>query len=142
MRYAAISLTANTIGSVALFWLFGRLGFMPHLGIAVATTLGGWLNAMLLYRTLVRRGHFVADARLQRTLPRMLLSSAVMGVALWIAADMLEPWLFPTQGVMTRGTALSEMGGAGLLVYAVAILVTGALGLRQLRGFLWRTPRA
>jgi putative peptidoglycan lipid II flippase len=142
MRYATLSLTANTVGSVALFWLFGRLGFMPHLGIAVATTLGGWLNAMLLYRTLVRRGHFVADARLQRTLPRMLLSSAIMGIALWVAADMLEPWLFPTQGALTRGTALAMMVGAGLLVYAVAILVTGALGLRQLRGFLWRTPRA
>ena len=27
---------------------------MPHLGIAVATTLGGWLNAGLLYATLVQ----------------------------------------------------------------------------------------
>ena len=49
MRYAVISLTANTLGSIALFFLFRRLGLMPHLGIAVATTLGGWLNAGLLY---------------------------------------------------------------------------------------------
>ena len=34
------------------------------------------------------------------------------------------------------------MVGIGLLVYAVAILATGAIGLRQLRGFLRRTPRA
>jgi putative peptidoglycan lipid II flippase len=142
MRYATISLTANTVGSVALFWLFGKLGYMPHLGIAVATTLGGWLNAMLLYRTLVKREHFIADARLQRTLPRMLLSCAIMGVALWLAADWLEPWLFPTQGALTRGTALATMVGIGLLVYALGILLTGALGLGQLRGFLWRTPRA
>ena len=33
-----------------------RLGWMPHLGIAVATTLGGWLNAGLLYATLAKRG--------------------------------------------------------------------------------------
>ena len=59
MRYAVISLTANTLGSIALFFLFRRLGLMPHLGIAVATTLGGWLNAGLLYATLVKRGHFV-----------------------------------------------------------------------------------
>ena len=38
-----------------------------------------------------------------------------------------------------RGTALATMVGIGLLVYAVAILATGALGLRQLRGFLRRT---
>jgi putative peptidoglycan lipid II flippase len=142
MRYAVISLTANTVGSIVLFWLFGRLGYMPHLGIAVATTLGGWLNAGLLYRTLAERGHFIADARLQRTLPMILLSSALMGIVLWLTADWLDPWLMPTQGVMTRGTSLAILVGTGLLVYAVAILATGALGLRQLRGFLWRAPRA
>ena len=62
MSYAALSLTANTIGSIALFFLFRAMGLMPHLGIAVATTLGGWLNAGLLYATLVKRGYFVADA--------------------------------------------------------------------------------
>ena len=65
-----------------------------------------------------------------------------MGVALWLAADWLDPWLMPTQGVLTRGTSLATMVGIGLLVYAVAILATGALGFRQLRGFLRRPPRA
>jgi putative peptidoglycan lipid II flippase len=142
MRYAVISLTSNTVGSIVLFWLFARLGYKPHLGIAVATTLGGWLNAALLYRTLAERGHFIADARLQRTLPMILLSSALMGIVLWLTADWLDPWLMSTQGVMTRGTSLAILVGVGLLVYAVAILATGALGLRQLRGFLWRAPRA
>jgi len=142
MRYAVISLTANTVGSVGLFWLFGWLGYQPHLGIAVATTLGGWLNAALLYHTLVARGHYVADARLGRVLPMILLASALMGVALWLTADWLDPWLMATQGVLTRGTALAILVGIGLLVYALAILATGALGLRQLRGFLRRPPRA
>ena len=62
MIYATISLTANTIGSIALFFLFRAYGWMPHLGIAVATTLGGFLNAGLLYATLAKRGFFVADA--------------------------------------------------------------------------------
>ena len=39
-------------------------GWMPHLGIAVATTLGGWLNALLLWRGLAARGHFALDARM------------------------------------------------------------------------------
>ncbi len=67
MRFAAISLTVNTVGSVALFFLFRQLGWMPHVGIAVATAIGGWLNALLLWGTLKARGHFVADARLKRT---------------------------------------------------------------------------
>ena len=64
MLYASLSLTANTLGSMALFFLFKSVGLMPHLGIALATTLGGWLNAWLLYRTLRARGHFMPDARL------------------------------------------------------------------------------
>ena len=43
-----------------------RIGLMPHLGIAVATTLGGWLNAGLLYAHAgASAAHFVGDARLR-----------------------------------------------------------------------------
>ncbi|TMJ63321.1 MAG: hypothetical protein E6G91_23460, partial [Alphaproteobacteria bacterium] len=98
MRYAAISLTANTLGSVALFFLFRAMGLMPHLGIAVATTLGGWLNAGLLYRTLAKRGEFVGDARLRRALPRIGLATIVMGATLWIVATALVPWFAPPSG--------------------------------------------
>ena len=142
MRYATISLTANTVGSVALFLWFRSLGLMPHLGIAVATSLGGWLNAGLLYRTLASRGHFAADARLARALPKILAASAVMGVVLWFAADALQAWLASSQGVLVRGSALAALVGAGLLVYAVSILATGVIGLRQLRGLLRRQPPA
>ncbi len=143
MRYATISLTANTLGSIGLFFLFRKLGLMPHLGIALATTLGGWLNASLLYTTLVRRGAFVADNRLQRTLPRILLASLLMGVALYALAPWLAPWLSAQAGVVLRMSALALLVGAGLLVYAVAAVLLGATQVRQFRKFLRRgsTPR-
>ena len=59
---------------------------MPHLGIAVATTIGGWLNAVLLWSALRRQGHFVADARLKHALPMVVVSSLVMGAVLWLLA--------------------------------------------------------
>jgi putative peptidoglycan lipid II flippase len=138
MRYAVISLTANTLGSVALFFLFRRLGLMPHLGIAVATTLGGWLNAGLLYATLVKRGQFVADARLARALPRIVVASLAMGLALWLLAGMLEPWFGAEGGFLARTSALAMLVAAGLVVYAIAVLALGVLDLRQLRGLLRR----
>ena len=112
---------------------------MPHLGIAVATTLGGWLNAGLLYATLVRRGNFVADARLQRALPRIVIASLVMGAALWFAAAALAPWFGTPSGFLARTGALAALVGAGLIVYAAAVLALGILDLRQLRGLLRRT---
>ena len=139
MRYAVISLTANTFGSIALFFLFRRLGLMPHLGIAVATTLGGWLNAGLLYATLVERGAFEADARLKRTLPKILLASVLMGAALWVSAAALEPWFAPQTGILARTGGLAALVGAGLLSYAVAVLALGALDMGQLRRLAKRT---
>ena len=142
MRYAAISLTANTVGSVALFFLFRSLGLMPHLGIAVATTLGGWLNAGLLYATLVKRGEFVGDARLRRALPRIVLATCVMGAALWAVALVLEPQLAARSGAVARISALAVLVGAGLVVYTIAVFALGAISLRQLRGQLRRDRSA
>ena len=133
MRYAAISLIANTVGSIALFFLFRRLGYLPHLGIAVATTLGGWLNAGLLWTTLVKRGHFTLDRRMARAFAMIVLSSVVMGAALIGAAHYLGAYFAPDRGFVVHVMALTALIGIGLVVYAAVILVTGTLNLRQLR---------
>jgi len=139
MRYAVLSLTANTIGSIALFFLFRSLGLMPHLGIAVATTLGGWLNAGLLYVTLIKRGIFVPDARLRRALKLIVVASLVMGVAVWGAATVLQEW-FAAPGVLLRAGGLGLLVASGLAVYGTTILLSGAVEVRQLRALLRRRP--
>ncbi len=127
MRYASISLILNTLGSIGLFFAFRAVGWMPHVGIAVATAFGGWLNAILLWRTLRRRGHFIADARLKRALLMIVLSSAVMGGILWWHARELAPWFAAHHGVWTRALALAVLIVGGGLVYAIAALGTGAV---------------
>lgn len=138
MYYAMISLTANTLGSIALFFLFRSYGWMPHLGIAVATTLGGLLNAGLLYATLARRGDFVLDRRVKRTLPRIVLASALMGVVLWGVAHALNHNFGPDAAEWSRFLALFAIVGAGLTTYAIAVFLTGAIDRRQLRSFIRR----
>ena len=138
MRYAAISLTANTIGSIALFFLFRHLGFIPQLGIAVATTLGGWLNAFLLWSTLRARGEFVADARLRRNLPLIILAGLIMAGVLLVAVRWLDPYLQVSRGFVVESGALALLVGAGALVYAIAILATGVMSAGQLSRFTGR----
>jgi putative peptidoglycan lipid II flippase len=141
MIYATVSLVANTLGSIGLFFVFRAYGLMPHLGIAVATTLGGWLNAGLLYATLARRGFFVPDPRLKRALPRILLASLAMGAALWFVEAALSGSFGETASLLWRVGALVALVGSGLLVYVTAVFATGALDVRQLRSFLQRrTP--
>jgi putative peptidoglycan lipid II flippase len=76
MWFAMASVAVNIGGSLALFFVIG------HVGIAIATTLSGWTNAVLLSTTLMRRGHFQIDAALRKRAPLILLASVLMGAAL------------------------------------------------------------
>ena len=62
-----------------------------------------------------------------------------MGVGLWFLADAFAPWFGAAGGFLTRTGALAALVGAGLAVYAVAVLALGILDLRQLRSYLRRT---
>ena len=132
MRYATISLTANTVGSILLFFLFQHLGILPQLGIAIATALGGWLNAYLLWSTLRRRGNFIIDSRLKRNVPLILLSSAVMVAALLATSHLLAPYLDHSGGFFLKAAFLGVEIGIGLSVFAALILATGVMSIGQL----------
>ena len=132
MRYAAISLTANTIGSIVLFFLLRGLGMMPQLGIAIATTLGGWLNAYLLWSTLSKRGDFIVDARLRRNVPMIIVASLAMVGSLLAASQVLAPYLQSGHGFLAKASALGIEIGVGLAVFAIIILATGVMTFGQL----------
>jgi len=113
--------------------LFGKLGFMPHLGIAVATAIGGWLNALLLWSALKRRGHFRSDARLRLALPMIVLASALMGGVLWLLTRAFAEWLAATNTALIRLSALAVLTGIGVIIYFALAHVTGAARLGSLR---------
>jgi putative peptidoglycan lipid II flippase len=128
MHYAVWNMVLNVVGSVALFFLFRMLGWMPHLGIAIATTLSAWANVYMLWATLNRRSHFAWDDRLRRNLAMIGLSSTVMGAAVWALARLLAgPYLEASAGVGTRVGALGLVLTTGLVIYALAIQITGVI---------------
>jgi putative peptidoglycan lipid II flippase len=138
MRFAAISLTANTAGSAALFFALREIGFMPHLGIAIATALGGWLNALLLWRGLSRSGHFTLDARCRASLPRIVLAAGAMGGALVLLADGLSAWLGSEATLLVRSTALAALITAGMAIYFIVAFGLGVLRREMIRSALGR----
>jgi putative peptidoglycan lipid II flippase len=133
MLYAGISLTANTIGSVALFFLLRSYGLLPQLGIAAATTLSGWLNAYLLWRRLAVRGEFMADQRLLRALPTVLLASAAMGLVLVLVGYYGVNELLRDKSLLNRAAGVGLLVGAGCLSYAIAIFGSGLVRVSDLR---------
>jgi putative peptidoglycan lipid II flippase len=119
-------MAANVVLSFALFFAIGPVG------IALATTLAGWLNVTLLAIMLKRRGEFTLNATFRRALFGIVAASAVMGAGVWVLASWLEPYLAPGAGLLVQGAALALLVGAGLLIYAASVELSGAVRLRSL----------
>jgi putative peptidoglycan lipid II flippase len=132
MRFAAVNLAVNVAGSIVLFFLFDALGLMRHVGIAVATSGAGWINALLLWGVLVRHGDFAADGRLKRNLPLILFASVAMGAALAIAMPVLEPYLVAGQRISVRAAGLGALVAVGIAVFGALSLLMGIVRPAQL----------
>ncbi len=138
MRIAGWSLAVNTAGSVGLFFLFKALGHPPHVGIAVATAVGGWMNATWLWWELRKVGFFAADTRFKRALPLILASSAAMGLVLWIGSGQLAPHFAEGVGLPHRAAALAVLLLSAGLAYAIAVVGSGAIEVGQLKRLVRR----
>ncbi len=102
-------------------------------GIAIASAIAGWVNALLLLGVLVRRGHWGSDIPLLTRIPRLVLAAAIMAGAAYFAADWLSPHLAPASPLLVQAAALAVLiGGAAIIYFAVAFGIGGA-DIRMIR---------
>ncbi|MBN8993763.1 MAG: murein biosynthesis integral membrane protein MurJ [Rhizobiales bacterium] len=125
MWYGGISMVVNVAAAFGLFFLFG------HVGIAAATSIAAWVNAVLLFWTLHRRGHFAVDATIRRRIPLLLAGSVLMGAALYAADWALASWLAdPHLSVQVIGLAILVF--VGLMVFGLFVHFTGAADFKRI----------
>nr|WP_319384892.1 murein biosynthesis integral membrane protein MurJ [uncultured Roseibium sp.] len=122
MKFAAVGMAVNVCLSLALFPVF------KHVGIALATTIAGWVNTGLLIVVLYKRGHFVPDFALLRRLVLVLVASLLMGVAIHFAAIVLEPSLRGTW-LIVRAASLGLLVLTGVVTFAVFAQLSGGADL-------------
>jgi putative peptidoglycan lipid II flippase len=129
-------MVVNTILSVVLF------RFMAFAGIALGTVLASWLNIGMLSWRLHKRGHLVVDARLRTRLPRIVISSLLMGFAVWAMAH------WPLADALSGRPSL-QIGAVvllvlvGLVVFGLLAVVTGGASAAEFRALLrGRRPAA
>ena len=125
VRIAVAAMLINFFGNLILIW---PLGFV---GVALSTAVSAWVNMILLYVMLHRRGSLQLDARLRAKLLRITLAGAAMGLALWGLNPLADPHM--ARGLVERLVALGVLCGSGALVYGVAALAFGAYSLAELR---------
>lgn len=122
MWFAGLSALVNVVLSLLLFPV------LAHVGIALATTVAGWVNALALGVVLWRRGHFEPDLVVLRKIGLLAVASAVMGVCVHLGAEALAGALGgPSLGIRVAALGVLVAGGVG--IFAGLAQVTGAADL-------------
>ena len=132
MWFAGVSMIVNVAGSFALFYWFKSQGWMPHVGIALATSAAGWVNAVLLWLVLARNGEFSWDLKLARNVPMIAIASGIMGAGLWYAMPYLDPYTNSAATLPERIAGLGALVFGGGAVFFGILMATGTFRLRQL----------
>lgn len=129
MVYAAIMVASNIVLSLILF---PRIG---HEGLALATSIAGWVNVALLLYGL--RDWFSIDQKLLLQLGKIFCASVLMALAVKGASYLCADWL--NGGELIRIIALGAIIGLGVTLYAVSSLFLGATTLVELKSYLKRS---
>ena len=132
MRFAVISVMVNIVASLVLS------RFIGHVGIALATSLAAWVNAILLAITLSRRSYFSLDERLRHRLPRIIVSAVLMGALLLVCTWLLSANYSPGAGFLAAAWGLSLLVAGGAVSYFAIAHLSGAMSLGELRSMLKR----
>jgi putative peptidoglycan lipid II flippase len=123
------ALTAATVNILLKVLLMGSLA---QVGLALATSIGAWINLGLVLWLATRAGLLTTQPEFRRSLLRLAAAGGALAVALYIAewpiAQWVGNWRFRDEA------ALAVLAGVGLLVYGGMILTFfGPQWLRPLR---------
>ncbi|CAA9523327.1 MAG: Proposed peptidoglycan lipid II flippase MurJ [uncultured Sphingosinicella sp.] len=128
--YARKDMKTPIIIAAAMLVVGVGLNFVliPVMGIAAlafTTALSAWLNALMLYVILARRGHFQIEGWLWSRIIRQILAAAAMAGALYLVREQLDGFFAGSTGRRLIGVAaLVSVGGA---VYFAVAWVIGAI---------------
>lgn len=116
-RFATVSVVTNVTLNLALF------SWLGHVGLALATSAAGWVNALLLLRGLVHSGHYQPGRDLATAIARASVGAALMLAALWWLLPAAPEWL--GMGELARVAWIAAAVAGGGAVYTVVLLLLG-----------------
>jgi putative peptidoglycan lipid II flippase len=116
-------------------WLHGD---HAQVGLAFATSIGGWVNLMLLIWFAQRAGLFAFDPEVVRSAMRLTAAGLVMAGALWLADAPVRTLL--AGRALHNELALALLAVIGAVVYGAMVLAL--FGRRWFAGFMARPQKA
>ena len=128
MIMAGVAVAVNIVFSIVLFNLMRPTGY-GQVGIAIATAISAWVNVLLLWKGM--KGFVVIPGPEKKKLLMMLIASAGMGLAVWLAAWALESWMEGAKWMKIAAVGL--MVGTGMTVYAILVILLRATSVKELK---------
>lgn len=131
MRFTLFSAGANMLFCLIAYALLKDTQSL-HVGCALATTLAGWLNVILLIMGLNKKGFLSLDREFWIKLSKMLVASLVMGLVIWIATYLLDEPLHEGWRVM-KFLILGLIASTGIVCYFLVSHLIGAATFREIK---------
>lgn len=116
VKAALIGVAVNVALKIAL------VGSLAQVGLAAATSVGAWINLLLVITFAVRSGYLHLDSALTRSAVRFAAAGALLGVALWLTARLSMSY-FAGWSALRDETTFLVLIVVGALVYAGSILL-------------------
>lgn len=133
VKTAVFVLVANIALNFALIPPFG-IG-----GLAAAIAICSWLNCVILYVILHRRGHFRIEGWLANRVFRQLIAAAAMAAALFAIRHYLSGFFAGSVG--HRMIGVGALVGGGMAVYFPLVWLLGGTDKDELRALVSRRAR-
>jgi len=114
------------------------MGPLAQVGLALATSIGAWINLGLVFWFATRAGHVSRDARLRQSMIRLAIAGVALTAVLWLCHAPVVHWLEKWNGPRDLA-ALAILAAIGAAVYGGTLLIL--FGSRWLVAFRRKTPR-
>ena len=124
-----VSVISNIVLSLLL------IGSMREMGIALATAISAWINALLLYLLLFMRGFLKFDSLLIRNSIKILFSSALLIFGIFGLKGILFDD-FSANSILINSLSLFLMIFLVLIIYLGLVIVLKVLTINQLKQYL------
>jgi putative peptidoglycan lipid II flippase len=97
------------------------MGPLAQVGLALATSIGAWLNLVLVIWFAVRDGHFAFEAGLRSAVARLAAAGFALTIVLWLAREPVAHY-FAGWPSWRDESALAVLAVVGAVVYGGVVL--------------------
>ncbi len=98
------------------------MGPLAQVGLALATSIGAWINLGLVVWFATRAGHVSRDERLRQSMFRFAIAGVVLAAVLWLCAAPVSGWLASWHNLRDLAT-LAVLAAIGAVFYGGTILI-------------------